>query len=78
MPNAFMEAMHYAAVCVAYDNTVFPEFVDMGFYVRLVEDGSVDILSQTLIDAALDIRNEKQRSKNNIELVKDYFQADRE
>ena len=78
MPNAFIEAMHYAAICIAYDNTVFPELVDMGFYLRLVEDGNVDILSQTLVDVALDLNNEKQRSKNNIELVKDYFQVERE
>ena len=78
MPNAFIEAMHYAAVCIAYDNTVFPELVDMGFYLRLVEDGNVDALSQTLVDVALDIKNEKQRSKNNTELVKDYFQVERE
>ena len=50
----------------------------MGFYLRLVEDGNVDILSQTLVDVVLDINNEKQRSKNTIELVKDYFQAERE
>ncbi len=37
MANAFIEAMHYAAVCIVYDNTVFPEFIDMGFYLHLVE-----------------------------------------
>ena len=78
MPNAFIEAMHYAAVCIAYDNTVFPEFVDMGFYVRLVKDGDVEALSQALLGVALDIDNEKQRSKNNIELEKNYFQVERE
>ncbi len=78
MPNAFIEAMHYAAVCIAYNNTVFPEFVDMGFYVRLVKDGDVDALSQALLDVVSDFDNEKQRSKNNIELAKDYFQVERE
>jgi len=78
MANAFIEAMHYEAVCIVYDNTVFPEFVEMGFYVRLVKDGDVDALSQTLLDVAMDIDNEKQRSKVNIGLTKEYFQVERE
>jgi len=78
MSNAFIEAMHYSAVCIVYDNTVFPEFVEMGFYIHLVKDRDVDALSQVLIDVALDIDNEKQRSKINIELARDYFQVERE
>ena len=78
MPNAFIEAMHCGLVCIAYDNTVFPEFADMGFYVRLVKDGDVDALSQTLLDVVSDMDNEKQRSKNNIELARNYFQIERE
>ena len=78
MANAFIEAMHYAAVCIVYDNTVFPEFIEMGFYLHLVKDGDVDALSQALIDVALDIDNEKQRSKDNGKLARDYFQVERE
>ncbi len=78
MANAFIEAMHYTAVCIAYDNTVFPEFINMGFYVRLVKDGDVDALSQVLYDVASDIDNEKQHSKDNTELARDYFQVERE
>ena len=78
MANAFIEAMHYAAVCIVYDNTVFPEFIEMGFYLHLVKDGDVDALSQTLFDVALDIDNEKQRSKDNGKLARDYFQVERE
>ena len=78
MANAFIEAMHFAAVCIVYDNTVFPEFVEMGFYEHLVKDGDVDALSQTLINVAMDIDNEKQRSKVNIRLTKEYFQVERE
>lgn len=78
MPNAFIEALHYGVPCLAYSNTVFPEFVDMGFYARLVTDGNVDALSQALLDVVLDIGNEKHLSKNNIELAKDYFQVERE
>ncbi len=78
MANAFIEAMHFAVVCIVYDNTVFPEFVEMGFYLHLVKDGDVDALSQLLIDVALDIDNEKQHSKKNTELAKKYFQVERE
>lgn len=78
MPNAFIEAMHYELVCIAYENTVFPEFIEMGFYIRLVKDGDIDLLSQTLLDVASDIDNEKHRSKKNGELAKGYFQSERE
>ena len=78
MPNAFIEAMHYELVCIAYENTVFPEFIEMGFYIRLVKDGDIDVLSQTLLEVASDIDNEKQRSKKNGELAKSYFQSERE
>jgi glycosyltransferase involved in cell wall biosynthesis len=78
MANAFIEAMHFSAVCIVYDNTVFPEFIEMGFYLHLVKDGDVDALSQALLDVALDVENEKQRSKVNIGLTKEYFQVERE
>ena len=78
MPNAFIEAMHYGAVCIAYENTVFPEFLEMGFYIHLVKNGDVDALSKKLIQVALDIDNEKIKSNKNIDLVEGYFRVEEE
>ena len=78
MPNAFIEAMHYNNVCIAYDNTVFPEFIDMGFYVHLVKNGDVGALTKKLLEVALDIDSEKIKSSKNATLVQGYFQPERE
>ncbi|MDA3869915.1 MAG: glycosyltransferase family 4 protein [Gammaproteobacteria bacterium] len=78
MPNAFIEAMHNGAVCIAYKNTVFPEFVEMGFYIHLVSDGDIDALSQKLVQIAINIKDEKMMSENNVELVESYFQVKEE
>ncbi|MDH5612957.1 MAG: glycosyltransferase family 4 protein [Gammaproteobacteria bacterium] len=78
MPNAFIEALHHDVVCVAYDNTVFPEFLDMGFYVHLVKNKDVDALSVKLHDVVAVIEDEKLKSKVNVELSKNYFSTERE
>jgi len=78
MPNAFIEAMHYNNVCIAYDNTVFPEFIEMGFYIHLVRDGDVEALAGKLLAVVIDIENEKLKSAANVALVKKYFQPERE
>jgi len=78
MPNAFIEAMHHNTVCIAYDNTVFPEFREMGFYIHIVKNADVDELSQKLIEVARDIDNEKVKSEVNVALVQDYFRVEQE
>ena len=78
MPNAFIEALHYNIVCIAYDNTVFPEFLDMGFHVHLVKDSDVDKLSLELVQVVSDLDKEKRLSEDNMNLAKSYFSVDRE
>ena len=78
MPNAFIEALHYNIVCISYDNTVFPEFLDMGFHVHLVKDSDIDKLSNELVQVVSDLDNEKQMSKKNMKLAKSYFSVERE
>ena len=78
MPNAYIEALHHGLVCISYDNTVFPEFQEMGFYVRLVKDGDLQGLSATLAEVASSLDEEKRRAAGNAALARQYFQADRE
>lgn len=78
MPNAFIEAMYQGAVCIAYENTVFPEFLEMGFYIHLVKNSEIEELSKKLIQVALDIENEKLKSEKNIGLVQGYFRVEEE
>lgn len=78
MPNAFIEALHYDIACIAYDNTVFPEFLDMGFYVHIVKNNDISALSDKLYKVASDITNECLKSEVNIGLSKKYFSVERE
>jgi glycosyltransferase involved in cell wall biosynthesis len=78
MPNAFIEALHYDMVCIAYDNTVFPEFIEMGFHVFLANDGDIADLSNKLLYVANNIELEKIKSINNVHLSRNYFQVGRE
>lgn len=75
---AFVEALHHNIVCIAYENTVFPEYVNLGFYVHLVNDGRVDELSNKLLDIAMNLSEEKARSLCNIELAGKLFSPERE
>ncbi|MBI3187625.1 MAG: glycosyltransferase [Gammaproteobacteria bacterium] len=75
---AFIEALHHNVVCIAYDNTVFPEYEKMGFYIHLVEDGNLAALSDKLLIVANQLINEKEKSMNNIDLARKYFGVDRE
>ncbi len=78
MPNAFIEALYCGCVCIAFRNTVFPEFPDMGFYVRLSDDRDIAQLSDVLCHVARHIADELRRSQGNVELVRKYFNAERE
>lgn len=78
MPNSFIEALHYNIVCISYDNTVFPEFETMGFYVRLVKDQNLADLSLCLLDVVNNLSREKDRSYGNQKLASEYFKVSRE
>jgi len=78
MPAAFIEALHYDVVCIAYDNTVFPEFSEMGFYIHRVKNDNTEALTEKLLDVALHLDDEKVKSKPNVDLARKYFQVERE
>lgn len=78
MPNAFIEALHYNIVCLAYDNTVFPEFLEMGFHVHLVRNGDIDKLANELLNVVSALDQEKRLAEKNMQLAKGYFSVERE
>lgn len=78
MPGSYIEALHFGLICVSYDNTVFPEFLEMGFHVHMVKNKSVDALAEKLCDIAASPELEKEKSKLNIELAKQSFSEARE
>lgn len=78
MPWAFIEALHHKVVCIAYDNTVFPEFSDLGFYIHLVENQSIGALTEKLLHVAVNLDEEVVKSEPNIELAREIFTVERE
>ena len=76
--NAFIEALHYGIPCLAYNNTVFPEFLMMGFYVILAEDGDVKDLTEKLALMVINIEEYTLASVKNKKLAEDYFNIRRE
>jgi glycosyltransferase involved in cell wall biosynthesis len=78
MPNAFIEAMHFGLPCLAYNNTIFPEFIEMGFRITLAENRNVEDLSAKLLDVAQHIKAEKDSVVGNINLARKYFNIERE
>lgn len=78
MPNAVIEALHYGLVCIVYDNTVFPEFVDMGFRLHLVETANMLQLSKTLLEVATHMETEKKLASANIPLARKLFNLESE
>ena len=78
MPNAFIEAMYYGVVCIAYNNTVFPEFLEMGFHLHIVENADMEELAKTLIRVAENLQAEKELASANVALVERFFNQERE
>lgn len=78
MPGSYIEALHFGLICVSYDNTVFPEFLEIGFYAHQVENKNINKLSEKVLEVVLEIPNEQLRSKDNIGLSRQIFSTDRE
>lgn len=76
--NAFSEAILHGLVCIAFDNTGFPEMHDNGFHVHLVPDRDVGRLAETLLDVCRNLAAELERASANSKLASTFFAPERE
>lgn len=76
--NAFSEALMHGLVCIAFDNTGFPEVRDSGFHVRLVSDRDGTQLAETLLDVCRNLMVELELARGNCELAREFFAPKRE
>jgi glycosyltransferase involved in cell wall biosynthesis len=67
--NSFNEALAYGLVCLAYDNTVFPELKELGFYFHVAKDGDLASLSAELLKICKNLSDEVSRCEPNIKLA---------
>ncbi|WP_455223187.1 glycosyltransferase family 4 protein [Kaarinaea lacus] len=63
LSNSFIEALSYGLICIAYENTSFPELQQLGFTFFLAQDKNIEELKKILLQAV------EQRKKVSIPLV---------
>lgn len=78
MPNALIEALGAGLTCITYDNTVFPEFADLGFQIHLAPDRDTAALGRALLDVAQNIDREREAAAQNTPLARSLFSVERE
>lgn len=71
--NSFNEALAYGLVCLAYENTVFPELRDLGFYFHLAENGNLSSLSDELLLICNNLEIETNKSHPNVSLAQKLY-----
>lgn len=76
--NSFNEALAFGLVCLAYDNTVFPELKNLGFYFHMAKDGDLASLSNELFDICSKLPNEILKCEPNIKLAEKLYTAETE
>ncbi|MFV2058409.1 MAG: glycosyltransferase family 4 protein [Thiohalomonadales bacterium] len=78
LSNSFIDALSYGLVCIAYDNTSFPELRDLGFKLFLAKNLDLDALKAE-ISIALDfLYTHEFPNSENVSLSKSFFTQERE
>lgn len=71
--NALVEALGAGLVCITYDNTVFKEFLELGFHMHIVPNRDIEKLNEK-IKYVVDMYDfELHNSKCNIALAQKIF-----
>lgn len=78
LSNSFIEALAYGLVCIAYDNTSFPELRELGFHCHLVKNNDTTDLKDALFQLVTNISDEKTKSLANIGLAGIQFSLEKE
>lgn len=74
---SFAEALSFGLICIAYENTSFPEFKGLGFEFLLARNLDINSLKDALKDALTYIDNEKIPLIKNIQLSQQLFSEER-
>lgn len=74
--NSFLEALSAGLKCISYDNTVFPEFKELGFDFAMVKNKDINALSKALLSVAN--KSAKFNVFKNKEIIKENFSNEAE
>ena len=75
---SFREALANNMICIAYDNTSFPELKELGLNFHLVKDRDINDLQNTLLSIVNGFEHEKKESSINYGLMKEIFSLEKE
>jgi glycosyltransferase involved in cell wall biosynthesis len=77
LPNTLIEAFLAKVLPITYDNTVFPEFLKLGFEFPQVSDGDLEALKALCKTTfTMDPELFSQKVENNYKLAEKYFSGD--
>lgn len=76
LSNALIEALGNGLICIVYENTVFPEFKQMGFNIHIVKNADVSALGNKISSVIANFDEEWILAQNNISLARELFSQD--
>lgn len=76
LSNSLVEALGQGLICIVYNNTVFPEFLDLGFKIHLVDNEAE--LNNKVKEVIANYKEEVVNAAHNSILAKKIFSSDRE
>jgi glycosyltransferase involved in cell wall biosynthesis len=77
LPGVLLEAFQYGVMPLTYDNTVFPEFLKMGFNFSQVPNKSVPDLQKALVEAIKNYPHSESAILENYNLANKLFSLNR-
>ncbi|WP_375056357.1 glycosyltransferase family 4 protein [Zobellella sp. DQSA1] len=78
LSNALIEALGNGLICIAYNNTVFPEFQRLGFHLHLARNQDIDHLRELVRKVMNNFSDEKYLASKNISLARKLFSREKE
>lgn len=75
---SFREALANNLICIAYDNTSFPELQKLGLQFHLCKNRDIEDLSKKLLYICQNIDEEKKTTINNNNIIKTIFSEQKE
>ncbi|WP_052502697.1 glycosyltransferase [Halarcobacter anaerophilus] len=78
MSNAIIESLGFGLIPIIYNDTSSPEFKDLGFHIHLTKENSLKELEKIVLNVAQNIKEEKEKAKENHKKALEIFAPSRE
>jgi glycosyltransferase involved in cell wall biosynthesis len=78
LSNAFMEALSYGLICIAFANTSFPELRDLGFDFFMAKDQDMSDLKQKLLQSVEFFFTNEMPLEKQSHMAVEFFSTKRE